>query len=102
MPQKHWWCNTSAPSEIYTKMETRDLTFSPWNSHSYPEGSLPTDKFRKELESLFRDVICKQDGKVKMEKQFKPSENETQQWSSLANVSNKGKERNVEYISMRM
>lgn len=31
------------------------------------------DNFRKALESLFRDVIYKQDGKVKMERQFKPS-----------------------------
>lgn len=75
MPQKHWWCNTSAPLEIYTKMETRDHILSPWNSHSYPEGSLPMDNFRKDLEFLFEEVICKQNGKVKMERQFMPSEN---------------------------
>lgn len=32
------------------------------------------DNFRKDLEFLFGEVICKQNGKVKMERQFKPSE----------------------------
>lgn len=79
-------------------METQHLILYPEIlTAPYLEGVLPTDRYRKER-NLFRDVIHKSEQEGEDGEAIQAPCKETHQWNSLANASNRGWGRDIEYI----